>query len=343
MSETSLGVWFPAVRCGSGTDMFTERLATALSQRGIRAEITWLSQRAEYAPWSVAIPKPPSWANIVHVNTWLPIRFVPKKLLVVATIHSCIHDPTLLPFKSSLKELYHRVWIYRVESAILTRAQKVVAVSQYAAAQARATFSHHGITVIHNGIDCTRFKSISRRESHHPFRLLYVGNWSALKGVSLLGPIMERLGQDFELRYTADRNGRHKRYRLPNNCICLGRLHGIEQVVAAYHTADALLFPSHLEGLPLAVLEAMACDLPVIAARVSSLPEVIEHGVTGWLCEHHDQNKFVEACRALAQDSTQWRAMSEATSVRARQYWDEAVMVDRYLECYRSLLMENRY
>ena len=43
-------VWFPAVRAGTGTDVFTERLVEGLNKRGIRAEITWLPLRAEYAP-----------------------------------------------------------------------------------------------------------------------------------------------------------------------------------------------------------------------------------------------------------------------------------------------------
>ena len=42
-------IWFPAVRTGTGTDVFTERLVAGLIARGIRAEITWLPLRAEYA------------------------------------------------------------------------------------------------------------------------------------------------------------------------------------------------------------------------------------------------------------------------------------------------------
>lgn len=53
MSENPLAVWFPAVRSYSGADVFTERLCAGLNARGIRAEISWLPLRAEYAPWSV--------------------------------------------------------------------------------------------------------------------------------------------------------------------------------------------------------------------------------------------------------------------------------------------------
>ena len=69
MSSTAPAIWFPTVRTGTGTDVFTQRLVADLSKRGVRAEITWLPLRAEYAPWTVPIPQPPAWATVAHVNT----------------------------------------------------------------------------------------------------------------------------------------------------------------------------------------------------------------------------------------------------------------------------------
>lgn len=53
-------IWFPTVKTNTGTDVFTERLADGLNKQGIRAEITWLPLRAEYAPWTVPVPPPPA-------------------------------------------------------------------------------------------------------------------------------------------------------------------------------------------------------------------------------------------------------------------------------------------
>ena len=88
-------VWFPTVRTGSGSEVFTVRLVDELKNRGLRAEITWLPLRAEFAPWTVPVPRPPTWANVVHVNTWLHPRFLPKRMPVVATLHHSIHHPDL--------------------------------------------------------------------------------------------------------------------------------------------------------------------------------------------------------------------------------------------------------
>ena len=80
-------VWFPAIRTNTGTDVFTRRLVKGLNEQGIKAGVTWLPLRAEYAPWTVRVPKPPEWADIVQVNTWLHPRFIPKNLPAVEKIY----------------------------------------------------------------------------------------------------------------------------------------------------------------------------------------------------------------------------------------------------------------
>lgn len=330
-------IWFPTVRTHSGSDVFTERLCAGLNERGIPAEITWLPLRAEYAPWSVVAPAPPAWANMIHVNTWLHPRFVPRHLPVVATMHLCVHDPALEPFKSTLQRYYHRLWIRHVEAGIIQRAEVVTAVSHYTAAHTREIYGYPNIQVIHNGVDTKIFRPLSRTRPNTPFRLLYVGNWSERKGVGLIAPLMEHLGPAFMLHYTADRNGRHLRYDLPGNCCCLGRL-DTEELVHAYQTADALLFPSRLEGLPLTVIEAMASGLPVIAADASSLPEVVVDGDVGWLCSADDVPGFAAAARRLAGDKACWQAMHKAARNRAVLVFDVEQQIEQYANLYRTIL-----
>jgi D-inositol-3-phosphate glycosyltransferase len=61
-----------------------------------------------------------------------------------------------------------------------------------------------------------------------------------------------------------------------------------EEVQRWYGVADLLVCASDIESLPLTVLEAMAWELPVLATRVFGLPELIEDGRNGWLCEPND-------------------------------------------------------
>jgi len=337
-------VWFPAVRSGSGADVFTERLAAGLRGRGLRAEITWLPLRAEYAPWTVLAPRPPEWANVVHVNTWLHSRFIPKDLPVVATIHHAMHHPAVRLYKGPVRASYHRCWIAPNERRVLRRADKIVAVSRFVVETARQTLLDAPMQVIYNGVDTGKFRPGGRqRKPLEPFRLLYVGSWKKLKGVDLLRPIMRELGHGFELRYTGGPSAARDKADMPANMHDIGRLHGEEAVVAAMQGADALLFPSRSEGLPLSAIEAMATGLPIIAARGSSLVEVVEDGTTGLLCNSDDIAAFAMAARHAASDTGTYEQLRSQARTLARSKFSVDAMIENYVKCYTSCITNVRH
>lgn len=327
-------VWFLAVRTGTGTDVFTERLSAGLNARGVRNEITWLPLRAEYLPWTVPVPAPPEWATVVHINTWLHPRFLPRHLPIVATLHHSIHHPDFTPYKGLPRMLYHRYWIRSVERRTLQRANAAIAVSQFAAKTARQTLLDRPIHVIYNGVDTERFRPPRQPVQNLPFRLLFVGSWLKRKGVDLLAPIMRELGGGFELRYTGGAAAKHDRQSMPPNMHDIGRLNGEGAVITAMQAVDAFLFPSRSEGLPQVVIEAMACGLPVIAAQTPALAEVVEDRITGVLCGQEDVSAYANSAQGLAADITRMRAMRDAARVRAIERFSIVGMLDRYLVAY---------
>jgi glycosyltransferase involved in cell wall biosynthesis len=331
-------VWFPAIRAGSGADVFTERLADALNNHGIRAEITWLPHRTEYAPWSVPVPKPPQWANVVHINTWLHPRFIPPRIPVVATMHHVVHDPAFAPYRTVAQAAYHRFWIKPIEAAVLRRAQAVTAVSSYTANQVRAVFDRQDVTVIPNGIDTDIFHPGPDRPPHHPFRLLFVGNWSRRKGTDLLPPIMQGLGPDFELWVTSGLRDWRDKTPLPANIRFLGRVPTTEALVRVYQDADALLFPSRLEGFGLAALEALACGLPIVATDGSALSEVLQDCPPCQLCPPDDVDAFVRACKYLRVRQSPVEHVSDENIRRVRRLFSSNTITDRYMGIYYDLL-----
>lgn len=332
-------VWFPTVRTGTGTDVFTERLVVGLRQRDIRAEITWLPLRAEYAPWTVPIPQPPESATVVHVNTWLHPRFLPANLPVVATIHHSMHHPDARAHKGLLRSLYHRHWIAPNERRVLRRANHVVAVSQFVANTAKQALVNVPMQVIYNGVDTETFRPGCRqRQPDEPFRLLYVGGWKALKGVDMLAPIMRELGNGFELRYTGGKAAERERPSMPHNMYDIGRLHDGAAVAAAMNDSDALLFPSRSEGFGLVVAEAMACGLPTVAARSTALIELIDDGETGFLCTPDDVMAFVNGVRSLAKNQECVTAMKNMARNQVMAKFSDQRVIFSYLELYQSLL-----
>jgi glycosyltransferase involved in cell wall biosynthesis len=95
--------------------------------------------------------------------------------------------------------------------------------------------------------------------------------------------------------------------------------------VAPYLSAlDLFVLPSAWEALPLGVLEAMSCSLPVLATRVGGVPEAVRDGQTGWLVPPRDQPRrraLGEAGRALWERRFSLRPMIERTEALYEEVW----------------------
>ena len=106
--------------------------------------------------------------------------------------------------------------------------------------------------------------------------------------------------------------------------------------------ADLFLLPSAQESFGLSALEAMACEVPVIASRVGGLPEVVTNGVTGYLCEPEDTAGMAAAALVLLQDPSRRAAMGRAAvdDVRARFQQDTVVPV--YEQLYEEVIAAGR-
>src|SRR5690606_7678435 len=161
-------------------------------------------------------------------------------------------------------------------------------------------------------VDPERFRHHRpERNPGRPFRLFFAGSWIARKGVDLLAPIMRELGDGFELEYTGGPAAAKDRAGMPPNMHDAGRL-------------DAT-----------GVADAMPCGLPVIAARASSLPEMVLDGVSGVLCQPDSVADFADAVRNLAADAELTASMSVSAARVASDRFTLDRMVTAYLEVYR--------
>jgi len=87
-----------------------------------------------------------------------------------------------------------------------------------------------------------------------------------------------------------------------------GRLDDPAEVAAHLRLADVFLHPSLWDGMPNAVLEAMACGVPVLASDAGGIPEAIEHGVSGFLLARHELHRLGEAALELLELDADQRA-----------------------------------
>ena len=339
MKNTRSAIWFPTVKTNTGTDHFTKQLVDALNQQGIRAEITWLPHHAEYLPWLIPAPQKPDWANIVHINSWLAPKFIPKEIPIVTTVHLCVQDPVIRPYKSLAQHLYHKLWVTSIERHALERANVVTCVSLYTKNKVQDIFEIKNIELIYNGIDIDKFEYKPKMKASDPFKLIFVGTNSIRKGFDLLPLLMNKLGSEYELIFTSVNPEAHK--NLPQNMKAISYRKTQKELMDLYHDADALIFPSRLEGFGLVVAEAMACGLPVIAANSSTSPELIEHQVTGLLYPQDDVYAFVEAVRQLASDEMLRKKIANAARQYVKHHFNLETMVDNYIKYYNMMLTAN--
>ncbi len=115
----------------------------------------------------------------------------------------------------------------------------------------------------------------------------------------------------------------------------LGRRQDVDALLGA---ADVFALASLWEGNPLSVMEAMAAGLPVVATAVGGVPELIEHGQSGFITEPGDTESFADALLNVARDRAVLRSFGEAAAKRAREKFDHRQMVQAYDELYGKLL-----
>jgi len=117
----------------------------------------------------------------------------------------------------------------------------------------------------------------------------------------------------------------------------LGFVRDVRQVLAA---ADVLALPSRTEGLPMAVLEAMAAGLPVVASAVGSLPEVLGDGA-GWLVPAGDVAALREALGG-ARDQALRGSVARTARARVEARYGAAAMARSYRERLYQPALESR-
>ncbi|HQF54265.1 MAG TPA: N-acetyl-alpha-D-glucosaminyl L-malate synthase BshA [Fibrobacteria bacterium] len=125
----------------------------------------------------------------------------------------------------------------------------------------------------------------------------------------------------------AEREGVRDRVRL------LGVTDDVSRIIP---NADVFLFPSDGESFGLAPLEAMLCEVPVVGALAGGLPEVVEHGATGFLHHVGDVEGMAASCVRLSNDPDMAKAFGQAGRERSIRLFSIDSIVDQYEALYRE-------
>ena len=102
--------------------------------------------------------------------------------------------------------------------------------------------------------------------------------------------------------------------------------------------ADLFVLPSQLESFGLAALEAMACEVPVIATNAGGVPEVVEHGVDGYLVEPGDVTSAAQYAIEILSRADRGREMGKLARVNARKKFCASDVIPLYERYYERVL-----
>lgn len=322
-------VWLPTVRAGSGADVFSERLARALTEAGCEVVVTWLPHWVELCP-PLAATEPPETVDIVHANTWSAFAFTGKGLPVVATEHGYVGDRSFTRVKNWRQRPYHAL-IKRYVHASLRSCDLVTAVSDHVADSIRP-FCRRPPTVVSNWVDTDAFSPRPRRPDG-PFRVLYVGSRGRHKGFDAVQALVRSELPGIELWCPRDLEPWLGGAR--GDVVFYDRVRS-SAMPDLYSNIDAVLFPSYYEGFGYVAAEAMACGRAVVGFDTPSVR---------WLCADAallvspgDFDALADALRQLANDPYLRAELERAGRLNVINRFSEAGAAASYMRIYRELL-----
>lgn len=286
-----------------------------------------------------AIPHSVSALLARQMLAWGPKH---RRLPFVTTLHGT--DITLVGQDPS----YLPVTRFSIEQS-----DGVTAISKYLRERTCREFGiANNIEVIYNFVNTDLYcremeKDLTQHRAEYATKgeriLVHVSNFRPVKRVTDVIEIFDRVRKKVpsKLLLMGDGPERSPAERLVmqkgihDDVIFLGKQ---EQIGEKLAIADLLLLPSQLESFGLAALEAMASEVVPVATRVGGIPEVIEHGTTGFLAEVGDVDAMAKYAIEILGDESRLRAMGQACRKWAADHFSANSIIPQYEAFYRRVL-----
>jgi L-malate glycosyltransferase len=264
---------------------------------------------------------------------------LPRRLPVVTTLHGT--DITLVGSDRSYLP---------ITRFSINQSDGVTAVSNYLKeATIRVIGAKHDIEVIYNFVNCDIYKPSVNQALRNHFApdgesiLIHVSNFRAVKRpadvVRIFSSVQEKLPavllmvgdgpERSKAEWSAREAGIEKRVHF------LGKQDNIQELIGI---SDLLLLPSENESFGLVALEAMACEVPVVASRVGGLPEVVSDGIEGFLVDPQDIGKMADCSVAILANPSVRKEMGKRAREKAHAQFCSNKIISLYENYYRRVV-----
>ena len=283
--------------------------------------------------------------DLVHVHYAMPFAasaylarelLRPRSLGVVTTLHGT--DITVVGVEPSL---------FRVTQFTIQSSDRVTAVSRFLKERTEESFGiTRPIEVIYNFVDPRVFRPGRRpRMRLAPPQakvLMHASNFRPVKNIPAVIKIFAEVRKQRPTKLVMVGDGPEKpgaeqlarELGVQRDVLFLGNQDCMEELLPL---ADVFLLPSSSESFGLVALEAMSAEVPVVASNIGGIPEVVEHGVTGFLHDPRSTDGFVSSVLRLLSNDRLRRGMGRRGRQVARERFNVDEIVDQYIRVYDSL------
>ena len=286
--------------------------------------------------------------DLVHIHT--PLSPVIKTSLpVVTTMHtSIIRDIDFIEVKGLrylLSKMMLRSTGYPLTLKLLRRSDKITAVSKGVAQELKGYgLNPDGVDVIRNGVDETVF--VPAQKKNEDRYILCTGRLTTRKGLFDLiecGRYVRDKYTDVQFVITgkgellSKLKARVEELDIKDKFIFTGFVDR-ENLIKLYQNATIFVLPSHYEGLPTTIIEAMACGLPVVATDISGNVDVIENGKNGILIPPKSPKKMAGVISTLLEDEVMRELLGKNARATIEKRFTWNIISDYILQCYKHVL-----
>jgi len=283
--------------------------------------------------------------DVLHVHYAMPFAtsaylakqiMLPRSLGVVTTLHGT--DITVVGAEPSF---------FRITQFSMQSSDRLTAVSRFLKERAEATFgTTKPIEVIYNFVDPQVFapRRATRIRLGGPGTkvLMHASNFRPVKNIPVVIQVFSEVRKRLQAKLVMVGDGPEKagaeqlarEMGVHRDVLFLGNQDCMEEMLPL---ADVFLLPSSSESFGLVALEAMSAEVPVVCSNAGGLPEVVEHGFTGFLHEPaHVAGYTASVLKLLANDGLR-RTMGRRGRRVAIERFGAEEMVGKYVEVYESL------
>jgi glycosyltransferase involved in cell wall biosynthesis len=280
---------------------------------------------------------------VVHVHAASHASFLRKSIvLLIARRSGCktifhLHGGGFRQFALEESGILKRRWIRHT----LERSSVVITLSEGWAQFVHGFAPRAKVAVVPNSVPLPALASPGQEQ---PQRILFLGRIEAAKGVFELLAAGARLARDFPgLRLVFGGDGdlaplrrRAAELGIAERVECLGWL-GPAERDAELAKAAVFCLPSHAEGLPMSMLEAMAAGRAVVATRVGGIPETLRDGDNGLLVPARDDQALATALASLVGDAALRERLARRARTTIEQHYSTEVVCGQLSAIYREL------